>query len=154
VAILIPGALHYDGQRQLADAWSSEQLRAQIMLAPHHGAANPTREDRPDRDVVLAALQQNTARLMNKVQPEVMIFEWGSPRPVLDLGGRTAVNIHDITRQFVLNRLDGGQVLSTDRDMAMMIHSDGTTYNIETQAQRNRAAGGDDDAVSDLSVGL
>ncbi len=43
----------------------------------------------------------------------------------------------------------------TDEMQETIISSvDGATYTIETQAQRNRARGGVEDAVSDLSIGL
>lgn len=153
-AMLIPGAMQYEGQQQLAEAWHDDQLRSQIIVVPHQGAANPTNVDRPDRVVVRRALDSYVQPLLDRVQPEVAIFEFGNPRPVLDMAGRTAINLLDITRLFYSERLGAENILSTDRDMAISIYSDGQTFAIETQAQRNRAQGGEDDAVSDLQVGL
>ena len=153
-AMLIPGAMQYEGQQQLAEAWHDDQLRSQIIVVPHQGAANPTNVDRPDRVVVRRALESYVQPLLDRVQPEVAIFEFGNPRPVLDMAGRTAINLLDITRLFYSERLGTENIFSTDRDMAISIYSDGQTFAIETQAQRNRAQGGEDDAVSDLQVGL
>lgn len=154
VSILLPSALHYQGQRRLAEAWPEEQLRSQIMFVPNHGASIPDGLVRPTRAQVLRELEENTSLLLGKVRPELAVFEFGSPRPVLGDSGRTAVNVHDITRQYVADRVGEEGILSTDRDMAIMIHTDGSTYSIDTQALRNRAEGGEDDAVSDLAVGL
>jgi len=153
-AILLPSTLHNEGQGKLADAWRDEQLRSQIMFMPNHGAAIPGGMDRPTREQVQQELDRHTAPLLNRVKPEVVVFEFGSPRPVLGDRGRTAINVHDISRQFVADRVGEDNILSTDRDMAILIHSDGKGYHIDTQALRNRAEGGEDDAVSDISVGL
>lgn len=152
-AALVPGALHYAGQEQLAER-TSENLQAQILIVPHYGAANPADSMRPDRESVLDALNTHTEPLLNRVNPELAIFQFGNPRPVLDDLGRAAINLYETTRQFYTTRLGEEQVLNTDRDLAIMIHSDGHTYSIDTQARRNRSHGGDEGAVSDLSIGL
>lgn len=154
VAFLIPGALQYEGQRQLAEQWPADQVRAQLMVVPHQGAANPSTRERPNREEVQYALQRHTGPLLDRVRPERAIFEFGNPRPVLDRAGRTAINLYDITRQYYAQQLGADALLSTDRDLAISIYSDGETYTIETQAERNRAHGGEQDAVSDLTIGL
>lgn len=153
-AVLLPSALHFDGVRQLMNQWSSEALRANVLVVPHHGTANPGRSDRPARDEVWQALERYQRPLLESVQPERAIFEFGNPRPVLGMDGRTAINLFDLSRQFYAEIMGADNILSTDQDLAIFIHSDGRTYTIETQAERNRARGGDDDTVSDLSVGL
>lgn len=153
-AMLLPGSLHYEGQGALARAWPAEQLRAAVMTVPHHGAANPTGRDRPPRATVDSALTASAGSLLDKVQPERVIFEFGSPRPVLGDLGRAAVGVRDITTQFYTDRLGADALLSTERDLAITIHSDGRTFTIETLAQRHRAEGGEEGAVSDLQVGF
>lgn len=153
-AMLLPSALHYEGQKRLADAWSDDRLQSRIMFVPDHGAAIPGNMDRPTRTQVQHKLNMHMAPLMNRVNPEIVLFEFGSPRPVLGDQGRTAIDVHAITRQFLADRVGEEGILSTDRDMAIMIYSDGVDYQIDTQALRNRAEGGEDDAVSDISVGL
>ncbi len=154
VAVLIPGHLHYEGQYRLAHAWHEDQLRAQVLVVPHLGSANPTRQDRPARSHIERALNQYSAPLMDRAQTEWAIFQFGEPRGVLGEAGPTARNIADLTRQFYRARLGTDRVLSTDQDLAIMLHSDGRSVHMDTQSQRNRARGGEDDAVSDLSIGL
>ena len=153
-AMLIPGSLHYEGQRRLAERLPAEALASQVLVVPHHGAANPGFRMRPDRASVLDALDSYTAPLLDRAGPELAIFEFGNPRPVLEDLGRAAINLHDTTRHYYEKRFGRDNVLGTDDDLAIMIHSDGTQFSVETQAQRNRARGGDEGAVSNLSVGL
>jgi ComEC/Rec2-related protein len=152
-AMLIPGALHYEGQRRLA-ALPAGALRAQIMLAPHQGAANPALGVRPSRDATLDALERAAGPLLDRVAPETVLFEFGNPRPVVGGDSRAAIGVHELTRRYYAERLGAGQVLGTDTDQAILIRSDGRTCEIDTQARRNRARGGAEDAVSDLAIGL
>lgn len=153
-AMLIPGALQVEGQQAMADAWTAEQLQAQVFVVPNQGAGNPTLRSRPARREVEQALTNYVEPLLTQVNPEIAIFEFGNPRPVLGDGGRTAINMRDITRLFYTRRLGQENIFGTDTDLAIMIHSDGHDYSIDTQALRNRAEGGDEDAVADLQVGL
>ncbi|HMP89648.1 MAG TPA: ComEC/Rec2 family competence protein [Kiritimatiellia bacterium] len=153
-AMLLPGSLHYEGQRYLADYVREDVLASSIMIVPHHAAAIPGRTDRPSRADVWRALEQSAGSLLEKVDPELAIVEFGSPRPVLGDPGRAATGVHDITRQFYADRLGEDAVLGTDRDLAIMIYSDGKSYTIDTMARRHRARGGELDAVSDLSIGF
>jgi beta-lactamase superfamily II metal-dependent hydrolase len=150
-AMLIGGTMDYDGQYALAQAGAPT---AQVLLVPHQGAAHPGGGSQPERTVVEAALARGTAALFDRVQPEVALLEWGNPRPVLGMDGRTAINLYGLTRRFYQDRLGAESVLSTDRDHAIMVYSDGMSYALETQAMRNQAEGGEEDAVSDLAVGL
>jgi beta-lactamase superfamily II metal-dependent hydrolase len=153
-ALLLPGTRHLAGQAALVAANKPETLRAQILVAPHHGAARPGRSDRPARDEVEAALAGSAGPLLDAVQPEAVIVEFGNPRPVLGDASRPVPGVYDITRAWYADRLGSDALLSTDRNLAVMVHSDGTGFTLDTQARRNRAEGGDDDAVSDLAVGL
>ncbi|HMO05446.1 MAG TPA: ComEC/Rec2 family competence protein [Kiritimatiellia bacterium] len=154
VALLLPGMRHYAGQAALATSAAPDALRAQVLLAPHHGAAVPGRADRPARADVEAALARATGPLLDVVRPERVVFEFGNPRPVLGDAGRSVPGVFDITRAWYAARLGEEAILSTDRDLAVIIRTDGVTYTIDTQALRNRAEGGEEDAVSDLAVGL
>lgn len=152
--MLLPSSLHYEGQQLLARRWPAERLRAQVLVAPGHGAAIPGRQDHPPRALVEEELVAATLPLLRATRPEKVIFEFGSPRPVLGDLGRAAIGVHDITRQFYADQLGQDALLSTDRDLAMTIHSDGSTYTIETLAALQRAHGGEEGAVSDLQVGF
>ncbi len=153
-AMLLTGPLHYEGQRMLAASGAEGSIRAQVMLAPLHGAAIPGNRDRPPRDTVERELNRATRPLLQAVQPEAIVLEFGSPRPVLGDLGRAAVGVHELTRRFYTEAYGEDAVLSTDRDLAIMLHSNGAAWTIDTQALRNQARGGEEDAVSDLAVGL
>ena len=151
-ALLIPGSLQYEGQRQLVE--KGFPLRSQVLVAPHQGAALPELIDRPDRADVEWALNRYTRSLLEAANPEVVVMEFGSPRPVLGDFGRAAVSVHEITRRFYAERVGETSLYSTDRDLAVMVYSDGDAFHIDTQARRHRARGGEEDAVSDLSIGF
>ncbi|MBP7275713.1 MAG: ComEC/Rec2 family competence protein [Kiritimatiellae bacterium] len=153
VAILLPGALHYEGQRRLAMS-NDKVLNSKILVVPHQGAANPSGVGRTSRELTVTTLERATAPLLDRVRPEVAIFEFGNPRPVLADEGRTAIGVYELTRRFYRERLGEERVLGTDHDGAIVIESDGRTYAIDTQARRNRALGGTEDAVSDIAIGL
>lgn len=154
VAVLVPGALHYSGQAKLAE--SDRLVQAQLLVVPHQGALSPSRAARPPRRLVETALENYSGSLLAAVDPEWVLFEYGTPRPVL--GGnrwRTAQDVYALTRQFYAQQVGRDALLSTDRHHAIFIHSDGTQYTVDTQAWRNRAdADSEADAVSDLSIGL
>ncbi len=153
-AMLIPGALHYEGQRRLAAA-GAEALKSQVLVVPYQGAAIPVASGgRPTRDETLEALERAAAPLLGQVRPEIAILEFGNPRPVLGDEGRSAIGVYELTRRFYMDRIGEDRVWATDQDQAIIIQSDGHAYSVDTQARRNRARGGADDAVPDIAVGF
>ncbi|GEM_PF-519187 len=138
IAVLVPGALHYSGQAALAT--TDQPVQAQLMVVPHQGAASPSRAARPPRTLVDAALQNYSGALLAAVEPEWVLFEYGTPRPVLSDRWRTAQDMHEFTRQFYARQLGRDALLSTDQHHAIFIHSDGIQYTLDTQAWRNRTA--------------
>ena len=152
-AVLLTSDLQYDGVSALARRYEPAALRSQIMFLPHRGAA--IGEAYGDfKPVLRGALGNELGALLAKVKPDRVIAEWGSPRPVVGALSRDAVIAHELARQYVIDRLGAFAWLSTDRDLAITITSDGSTYQVATQAEANRAAGGEEDAVSDIAVGL
>jgi len=152
-AALLTSDLHYDGVAQLAQRYSPEQLRSQVLFLPHHGA--PLGQIRGEfKPVLQNRLSDELAALLSSVRPERVIAEWGSPRPVLGLQSRDAVTAFELTQQYIVNTLGELAWLSTDRDLAITLTSDGRSYSVATQAEANRATGGEDDAVSDIAVGF
>lgn len=152
-AALLTGDLQYGGVAELARRCAPEALRAQVLVMPHRGAAMG--EVYGDfKPVLRDALTRSLGSLVDKVQPERVIAEWGNPRPVLGMSSRDAVNAFELARQYVVGRVGESAWLSTDRDLAITITSDGRTYSVATQAEVNRAQGGEEDAVSDIAVGL
>jgi ComEC/Rec2-related protein len=152
-AMLLTGDLQHDGVAVLAARYPAEALKADVMTLPHRGAALGDAGGE-FKMVLRSALERELGALLAKVQPERVVAEWGNPRPVLGLVSRDAVNAFELTRQFVVDRLGPDRWLSTDHDLAILLTSDGTSYRITTQAEVNRAAGGTEDAVADIAVGL
>lgn len=152
-AMLLTGDLQYDGVAVLAARYPPEALRANVMTLPHRGAALGDAGGE-FKMALRGALDRELGALMDKVRPERVVAEWGNPRPVLGLVSRNAVNAFELTRQFVVGRVGEAGWLSTDHDLAVLLSSDGRTYDITTQAEANRAAGGTEDAVADIAVGL
>ncbi len=153
-ALLITSDLHYKGQQELAEAYSAQQLKANVLLVPHRGAAVPAGDPDRFKANVQTALKKSLGPFLDKVNPQTAIFEFGNPRPVLGRASRDAENVHELTRQFVSDRLGVKGCLNTDSDFAIFIDSDGDGYSVHTQAEMNRAAGGAEDAVDDIAIGL
>ena len=153
-AMLISGDLHYEGQRHLLAHAAPEDLRADIAMVPHHGAALPARRQSGLRDSVLAELRTATAPLLHAVDPSYFIVDFGFPRPVLGPDSRDAEGVQAITEQFLEDRFPDAEILHTGRDLAIFIQSDGVDFTVETQADRLRASAGDGDAVTDMEIGF
>lgn len=152
-AVLLTSDLQYDGVVRLADRYSAEQLRSDILFLPHHGA--PLGDVSGDfKTVVRSSLGNELGPLLAKVQPDRVLAEWGNPRSALGEISRDATTAYELARQYLVDRLGESAWLSTDRDLAMTITSAGVGYTVETQAELNRAHGGEEDAVSDIAVGF
>jgi len=151
-SMLLPGAMELEAQRDFAMSADPAHIRANILVAPYQAAAPfpPTVQGNVQR--MRSVLQDSTGVLLAAVEPEDIILEFGNPRPVLGREGRDALDRFGVTRRFYIDY--GVRVWSTDRDQAIYITSDGATYQIDTQAQRNRTQGGLDETVSDVAIGL
>ena len=152
-AALFCGDLHFDGQDRLADRYSSEELKSDLLIVPHHGTASPWGWADQAKDRLLARLDDSTGRLLKKVRPEHAIFCYGNPRPVLGLQGRDVERTFELTWRYIADTLGESACLRTDRDLAIFVKSDGTTYQVSNQAEANRAAGADS-GVEDISIGF
>jgi hypothetical protein len=153
-AMLVTGNLHYEGQRRLVSACAPEQLSAGVLVMPNHGASVPGGPLDEFKNNVEDALRQAVGPLLEKVNPDTVIFEFGNPRSVLGRQARDAENVFGLTWRFVEDRLGADRCLSTDRDLAVLIDSDGWTYKIRTQAEMGRTAADQESAVEDVEVGF
>ena len=151
-AVLLAGDLDDAGVHALLDRAGLEALRARVLALPQHGAALPADARGNLKGAVQAACRRSLAPLLDAVQPERVLFEFGNPRPVLGDAGRDARNAMDLTRQYLAERLGAAQVLSTDTDLAVTIRSSPRGFDLQTQARAGGA--GEADAVSDISVGF
>lgn len=152
-AMLLTGDLQHQAVGALATRYAPEALRAQIMTLPHRGTS-PAPAYRDAKASLQGVLHANLGTLLDRVQPERVLAEYGSARPVLGSLAMDAQQAHELTRRYIEDRLGVAAWMSTDRDLAVTIRSDGKTFGVETQAELNRAQGGEDDAVSDIAVGL
>ncbi len=153
-ALLLPSDLHYEGQRRLAGLPAGREMGAQVMMVPDHGAAVPGGPPDRFKADVQEALGASLGALLDRVKPEKVILEYGNPKPVLGPSSESAARTEELTAQYLAGRLGAEACLSTDRDMAVFIHSDGEAFTVTTQAEINRAEGGIAEAVEDIEVGL
>jgi len=144
-AMLLTGDLHFEGQAALAELPAAE-LAAQVMIAPHHGTASPDATDGNLKERMDRSLRTSLAPLLDKVRPDYVVFEYGNLKPVFGPLTRDLEHAHELTFQYVADRLPAGRCMTTDRDMAIFVTSDGSGYSLETQAQRNRGTGTEDDS--------
>lgn len=152
-AALVTSDLDYDAAAALVSHLPQTARRCQVLFLPHRGAP-PGKSIGEFAPVQRTAVGRSLGELLEAVKPERVVAEWGPPRPVVGMRSRDATIAHEAARQFVSARLGDHALLATDRDLALMFTSDGRSWSVITQAELNRAAGGEDDAVSDLSVGL
>jgi ComEC/Rec2-related protein len=152
-AVLLTGDLQHQAVGELAARYAPEALRAQVMVLPHRGTTSPPFVSE-FKGSLQSALRTQLGALLDRVKPDRVLAEYGSARPVLGMVARDAQQAHDVTRRYIEDRLGAAAWLSTDRDLAITLSSDGHTYSVVTQAELNRAEGGEEDAVSDIAVGL
>lgn len=151
-AMLITGDLDFSSAAALSKRLPSERLNSQVITLPHRGAALDNLELRDFRAAPRTRSVELLGHLIEAAKPERIIAEWGPPRPVLGNRGRDAITMHEAACRFISEKMGNGALLSTARDLAIIIESDGRSYRIQTQAEILRAAGGMEDAVSDLAV--
>jgi ComEC/Rec2-related protein len=151
-AVLLTGDLRPEGVAALAARTAPGSLRAQIVTLPHHGAAAPAAG--ADKAAVEASLARDLGALLGKVRPDVVLAEYGRPSGIPGALSSERETVHELTRRFVTTRLGPDAWMSTERDGAVTAESDGHLWTLSTQADANRAQGGEDDAVADIAVGF
>ena len=151
---LLTSDLREEGLAALRARYPADQVSAQVLVMPNHGTLGPANSRDGLKAATIALLDRCIAPLLDAVKPKYVLFEYGNPRSVLGDAGRDVRNVHEITKQYVSDKLGREGVLSTDTDMAVLVTSDGKSWNLQTQAQLNNMDGGEDDAVSDMAVGL
>ncbi|MBU1693882.1 MAG: ComEC/Rec2 family competence protein [Verrucomicrobia bacterium] len=151
-AMLITSDLHFAGQRELAESVAPDKLRAQVLVVPDHGIAQPRTSPNLMKGATEAALASDLGALLDKVAPEKAIFEFGNPRPALGTANRDALQTFELTWRFVESRVGARNCYNTDQDSALFIHSDGQGYTLSTQAEANRAEGGGEESVDEIDM--
>ena len=132
-AMLIPSHLTLAQQQEFLANTPPEKLKAQVVVAPHHGTAGIDTVKVGLPDALPQQLTDITGALWQATQAEAVIFEFGNPRPVEPDRYRIAHKIHGLTRRAAEDTLPAALNIGTDTDGAIHIQSDGTTYRLTTQ---------------------
>ncbi len=140
-SFLITSDIHYDAQKYIAENSSENELKSNVMIVPGHGAAIPANAFAKFDSAMNICLEDGLKPLLKKVDPEVVIFEYGDPRPILRETYREARSAYDITKKFVQKNFPESRIVSTDSDQAILITSDGNGFQIKTQAELRKDAG-------------
>ena len=149
-ALLIPSDLTLAQQQEFLARTPPEKLQADVVVAPHHGTAGLEGITIGIPDDLDQRLADSTGALLKATGAEAVIFEFGNPRPVVDLKYKDAVKIHGATRRAAEDALPGALNVATDTDGAVHILSDGVTHKVFTQLG---ATGSNVDEPSLLEIG-
>ena len=140
-SFLITSDINYDAQKYIADSLDEQQLKSEIMIVPGHGAEIPPYAFSKLRTSMKNCLNNGLKPLLKKVNPKVIIFEYGDPRPILRETYKDARAAYKITHKFVKKCCPKSRILSTETDQAILITSDGKGYELKTQAELRKDAG-------------
>lgn len=149
-ALLVLSDLTLAQQKDFLARVPPEKLKADVVLAPHHGTAGLETVTVGLPDDMDRRLADITGALLKAIAPEAVVFEFGNPRPVVGLKYKEAVKIHGATRRAVEDALPEAINVATDTDGAIHITSDGTHYSLVTQLG---ATGSETDEPSLLEIG-
>jgi ComEC/Rec2-related protein len=149
-SLLIPSDLTLAQQKAFLAKTPPDKLKATVAIAPSHGTAGLEDITVGMPDDMDQRLADTTGALLKGVAPEAVIFEFGNPRPVVDLKYKDAVKLNGSTRRAVEDALPKALNIATDTDGAIHITSDGTTYTLATQLG---STGSETDEPSLLEVG-
>ena len=132
-ALLVFSDLTLEQQKNFLAAVPPEKLRADVVVAPHHGTAGLETIVVGIPDDLDRKLAETTGALLKATGAEAVVFEFGNPRPVVDLKYKEAVKIHGATKRAAEDALPGALVAATDTDGAVVVVSDGTEPHVYTQ---------------------
>ncbi len=138
-SVLLTGDLHYDGQKYLSKA--DNNLKANVFLVPGHGVHLPSGSFRSIKRELKKELYSGLMPLVEKVSPEIIVLEYGDPRSVLPETYRDARTANELTFKFLKDNFPKKRILSTDKDQAILITSNGKDYNVRTQAESQPDSG-------------
>ena len=120
-------------QQAFLAAVPPEKLKAQVVVAPHHGTAGLENIVVGIPDDLDQKLAETTGALLKATGADAVVFEFGNPRPVVELKYKEAVKIHGATKRTAEDALPGALVAATDTDGAVVVTSDGTDHHVYTQ---------------------
>ena len=132
-AMLVSSDLTLAQQQAFLAAVPPEKLKAQVVVAPHHGTAGLENIVVGIPDDLDQKLAETTGALLKATGADAVVFEFGNPRPVVELKYKEAVKIHGATKRTAEDALPGALVAATDTDGAVVVTSDGTDHHVYTQ---------------------
>jgi len=136
---LLTGDLHYDGQKYLSK--TDNNLKANVFFVPGHGTHLPSGSFRSIQRELKDELYTGLMPLVEKVSPEVVVLEYGDPRSVLPETYRDARTAYELTYKFLKDNFPDKRVLSTSKDQAILITSNGEGFDLITQAESQPDSG-------------
>ena len=149
-AMLVSSDLTLAQQQAFLAAVPPEKLKAQVVVAPHHGTAGLENIVVGIPDDLDQKLAETTGALLKATGADAVVFEFGNPRPVVGLQYKEAVKIHGATRRAAEDALPRALVAATDTDGAVHVVSDGVEHHVYTQLG---ATGTNVDEPSLLEIG-
>ena len=132
-SMLVLSDLNFEQQQAFLAGTPGDKLKAQVVVAPHHGTAGIETikvgipDDMPQR------IADVTGNLLKATGANAVVFEFGNPRPVEPFLYKEARKIHGLARRAAEDALPEAMNVSTDTDGAIHIGSDGTTFRVYTQ---------------------
>ena len=132
-SMLVSSDLTLAQQKAFLAAVPPEKLKVQVVVAPDHGTAGLENVVVGIPDDLDQQLAETTGALLKATGAEAVVFEFGNPRPVVDLKYKEAVKIHGATKRAAEDALPGALVAATDTDGAVVVVSDGTDHHVYTQ---------------------
>lgn len=152
-AMMILSDLTFAQQQALLNATPAEKLNASVTTIPYHGT--------PGIEKVSIAIPQNyqrelenvTIKLLNAINPETTILEFGNPRPPLGDKSRVAIKLQNATKRAIEDNLLAARHLATDIDGAVEIRTDGRTWAVHSLSDTARTLGTHTDAPTSLEIG-
>ena len=132
-AMLVLSDLTLAQQQEFLARVPPEKLKADVVIAPHHGTAGLETITVGLPDDMDARLADTTGALLKATEAEAVVFEFGNPRPVVGLKYKEAVKIHGSTRRAAEDALPKALVAATDTDGAVHVVSDGVEHHVYTQ---------------------
>ena len=148
--LLVLSDLNLAQQQAFLAGTPPDQLRADVVVAPHHGTAGIETITLGLPDDLPQRLADVTGALLKATAAEAVVFEFGNPRPVEPLLYKEARKIHGLARRAAEDALPEALNVATDTDGAIHVSSDGATHHVYTQLSET---GSEVDEPSLLEIG-
>ncbi len=149
-SMLVPSDLDFEQQKAFLANTPPEKLKANVVVAPHHGTAGIETITLGLPDDMQQRIADISGPLYKAIGAGAVIFEFGNPRSVEPFLYKEARKIHGLGRRAAEDALPDALNVATDTDGAIHISSDGTTYHVYTQLSET---GSEVDEPSLLEIG-